>query len=467
MKLAFRAAALMSGIWLAAVCASNAHFSFLEDEITQLTDAARPLSDTAGNFWFGRGMHEHPPLSDFLLHFWLPIAGHSLVAMRLLSAFFFVAGLVLFGLAARKLAGDTAFLPVIALGLLSPYNFHFARLAGWYSCCFLLVGWLTLAWLRYRESPTNARLAGFIAPAILLTYGNYFGWAIVLLMLLNGFVWKTAAIVIGAMAVAYIPLWNAFLSEIRFNARPSGLVSNMLLGGFNFYTLLVSESVAPWFWYLSVPAMAAAATGIVLALRQMTARQRQFFWYFCVAFAGLALTGKADTKRSFFLSGWLLMALGCALARRNRALVLCLGLIAAIGWTGIATRQWYSAPHFIEPWGEVADRAAASIRQGDLVLSNSPAFLFYLGRSSDPHVFTIRRWQKTAPAEPFTVLLVNGVNQGLIRDTAAIEVKLGSGCTRLESQRLVPDSGSELKQRLFPQFREPPFRILVERYRCA
>jgi hypothetical protein len=149
----------------------------------------------------------------------------------------------------------------------------------------------------------------------------------------------------------------------------------------------------------------------------------------------------------------------------SRRLVISLALIAVLGWTGILTRRWYSAPHFIEPWADVADRANAALSQGDVVVSNSPPFLFTLHKTK-PNVYDIRRWMIAPPPHPATVLFVEGVNQNMNGLTAQAADRLRSECALLESSRLVPDSGSELKQKLFPQFREPPFRILIDRYRC-
>jgi hypothetical protein len=460
--------------WLVACLLSNSRFSFVEDEATQAIDAGRPLGATLRPFWFGTGMHEHPPLSDVVLHFWTPVAGRSPVLLRLPSLLFFAGGLALLGLAGVRLAGPGAFLPVIALGVLSPYNFHFARLAGWYSFCFLLVAWLTLAWLRYLESPGMHRLVGFLLPAVLLAYSNYYGLVVIGLLLLDGFLirgWRSAkaalvtAVVVG---VAMTPLWPPFFRELHTRTHSFRLTDG-LLAGFDLYSLFLSESVAPWFWFLSIPAAIGIGVAIVLAIRAAGPRPRLFFWYFVAAVAGLALTGKSDNKRMLFLSGWLILALASGLTNvRAPRLAIALGFVAALGWLGILTRQWYSAPHFIEPWSEVAARAADSIRQGDLVLSNSPAFLFQLSYSApgSPKVFTIPAWRRNPPVRPCTVLFVQGVNQSLRGATNTIRTQLQSGCQLAEREQLLPDSGSALKEKLFPQFSEPPYRVTIERYRC-
>jgi hypothetical protein len=135
-----------------------------------------------------------------------------------------------------------------------------------------------------------------------------------------------------------------------------------------------------------------------------------------------------------------------------------------VGWAGIFTRQWYAAPHFIEPWSEVATYAVQSVRRhGDFIVSNSPSFRFYLDYLLMPaekaRVFNVTQWLRATPSPPLTVLFVEGVNQNQNLQTVQLEAKLRSECALLESEHLVPDSGSDLKLRFFPQFREPPFRI--------
>jgi hypothetical protein len=53
-------------------------------------------------------------------------------------------------------------------------------------------------------------------------------------------------------------------------------------------------------------------------------------------------------------------------------------VIIIAGWFGIFSRKHYASLHFIEPWAAVAHDAARNIGTGDLVISNSPSFLFYL-----------------------------------------------------------------------------------------
>jgi hypothetical protein len=68
-----------SEAWIAAallalgaiMTASNPWFTPVHDEIAIIDVAARPAWATMKLFLSGGGQHEHPPLSDLLLHGWL------------------------------------------------------------------------------------------------------------------------------------------------------------------------------------------------------------------------------------------------------------------------------------------------------------------------------------------------------------------------------------------------------------
>ena len=136
---------------------TNPYFSMLEDETSIIVAANAPISQTLRLFVTGEGQHEHPPLSDLLLHFWLPVAGTNPSLVRLPSIILYAIALVVFAGAARNLSGTTAFYATLGFGMLWPFGFHFGRLAGWYSFCFLLVGLLTLAYLHFLDAPSWGR----------------------------------------------------------------------------------------------------------------------------------------------------------------------------------------------------------------------------------------------------------------------------------------------------------------------
>src|ERR1039457_4372265 len=86
-------ALLILGVALSVFIGSDAHFTFVEDETTIVNAARQPATQTLALFWAGRGQHEHPPLSDLLLHFWLPIGGSAPWFLRLPFVVFYLTGL--------------------------------------------------------------------------------------------------------------------------------------------------------------------------------------------------------------------------------------------------------------------------------------------------------------------------------------------------------------------------------------
>jgi hypothetical protein len=71
----------------AILMASNPWFTPVDDEIAIINVAARPAWATMKLFLSGGGQHEHPPLSDLLLHEWLWLSNGNIQLLRLLRLF--------------------------------------------------------------------------------------------------------------------------------------------------------------------------------------------------------------------------------------------------------------------------------------------------------------------------------------------------------------------------------------------
>jgi hypothetical protein len=259
--------------------------------------------------------------------------------------------------------------------------------------------------------------------------------------------------------------------------------------GYNFYALFISEAVAPWFWSFSIPAAVCIAASIFSGTA-LLAKERRWFLYFALLFGGMAVLGIVNTKRILFISDWLLLGFAIAVSSRERKLsraVLIAALVgtSAIGWIGIVARQYYAAPHFVEPWNDIADEAAALMKSGGVVVSNSPSFFFDLNYSLErlgmvsraalpgwakyPLLFNVANWDNAANLKLSTVLFVRGVNTTLTDRSDATEGWLKSRCV-LESERaLIPDSGAALKARFFPdkKHEQPALRIVLQRFDCS
>lgn len=491
---------LVLALALAALVGTDRWFTLLEDETEIVTASRMPVVQTARLFWNGQGQHEHPPLSDILLHSWLPVGGAAQWSLRLPSIIFYLIGLLILALAAREIGGPSAFTSLLAIGLLWPFGFHFGRMVGWYSFCFFLVAVVTWAYLRHMERPSGLSSATFVIAALFLVYSNYYGWVVISCFAIDVFIsgrqkegGKLLLITFRTLVIAYTPIWTVFVKEITDGADFGGglpLTSRLLYAVYNLYSLFVSESVAPWFWYLSVPASICIVVSIFLAAALLS-KDRRFFVYFALLFGGMAALGIIVTKRLLFISDWLLLAFAIALSNRERRttrnlLMVTLACIAAIGWTGIVARKYYAAPHFVEPWAEIADQAAISLKDGAVIISNSPSFLFYLhyslqrldlvsrsslpGWAEHPAVVSIIEQHNEVPHTNLSsVLFVKGVNTDLVDETEQVERWLHSHCASCSEQTLVADSGSALKARFFKEktLQQPPLRISLQRFDCS
>jgi hypothetical protein len=329
-----------------------------------------------------------------------------------------------------------------------------------------------------------------------MVYSNYYGWALICCFALDVYLRKRKEAVkftlctFGILVSAYTPMWAVFFRELANGTRISNgppLVSMILNSAYCLYSLFVSESVAPWFWLLSIPACFAILLSVIATVALLSKQNRAFVVYFALLFGGMATIGIIGTKRLLFISTWLLLSFSIAIANQKMkgvrtVLVVSLVFLSAVGWIGILARRWYAAPHFIEPWAEIAEEAAVSLESGEVVVSNSPPFFFYAnyalhrrgmlkgsfspGWVEDPRIVSVARWSGFDLSNPSTVLFVNGINTSSLEETDRVESWLRSNCVLVSVRQLVPDSGSLLKARFFKAFGQRRFRIELERYGC-
>jgi hypothetical protein len=492
-------AALLLGLAFLGYVGTDRWFAPIDDETEFVTLAHQPLSRTIEDYWHGDGQPEHPPLGGVLLHAWLPIGGSALWSLRVPSVLLYLGGILCLSLGARRIAGDLAFLAVLWIGVLWPFAFHFARLADWYSLSFFLVAALTLKYLRYLDVPNWRSLLGFVTVAVLLVYSTYYGWVVlgclavdIALLRPQRDAARFLLVTFGALAVAYLPLWRIFGKQVLSGSSVQvssmdSLVSRVLRFGFNVYTLFVSESVAPWYWYASIAVVAGIVASIVLAVSLLTPERRRFLVYFAVLLTGMAVINIVNTKRLLSISGWLLLSLGLALAgsdgrRRRLLLAVVLASVAAVGWGGVIARRYYSAPHFIEPWQAIADEAAKKVVAGNMIVTDSPSLRFSLNFSLNalglvadaavpgwvqhPAVRAARDVAAKDLAGVSAVTFVRGVNVSDNDASDAIERWLRAQCVWRSTRHLLPDPGYALKARFFPDAKPRPYRISVHEFDC-
>lgn len=490
----------------AAMLATNQWFTAVDDEVAIIDHAAETTLTTLHLFLNGVGQHEHPPLYDIFLHGWLRLTSGNIHLLRLPSTIFYLAGIWVLARVAKDLAGEKAHAATLIVAVLSPFGFHFGRLAAWYSFCFMLVSLETLLYLKYSSQRNPRTWAPLFLCSVALVYSNYFGWALLALLAVDFVItnWKSRArvflpvVAMGVLtAAAFLPIAVAFLSELHNHVRPYRRPLVTVLNCiYVLYSMLVSESVAPWFWKLGVPAAMAIAVALILTVSFSPATGRRLLLYFLAALSGMAIIGVLETKRVLMIATWLYLPIGLALGSTSvrigrRTLCGCLVTIFAIGWFGIFDRKLYAAPHWVEPWNGVAREAADVVGRGGITIANNQSFFFYLTYLLPPDlpvpkyefrgllpestrrhgVFDPQQWLAAAPSgdRPLAseVLLIKGLHFGTPQEpTDETEDWLSENCHLMADRRMVPDIGAQLKVKYGPVNDQEPWRVEVLSYNC-
>jgi hypothetical protein len=124
---------------LAALCLNAATMTFCEDEANGFYLSKQPLGELLG--LLRSGYHEDPPLSDVILHAWIPVAGFRPWLLRAVPVAFWVLALPGLFLVGRRLLGPRGgWLTLLAVGLL-PYHWTIPGVFRWYSLYACLAVW--------------------------------------------------------------------------------------------------------------------------------------------------------------------------------------------------------------------------------------------------------------------------------------------------------------------------------------
>jgi hypothetical protein len=225
--------------------------------------------------------------------------------------------------------------------------------------------------------------------ALALVYTNYFGWAVLGFMGLDlllrfGRERRTWLLLLATgifLIVASIPIMRAFITELHTGAVTGRTSSPVATGIYNLYCLFVSESAAPWFWVPGIAAGLAIASVLLLVFVYAKPEARRFFLYFAALMLVMTFLQIVTTRRSLMISPWLILPVGTtlgtmALPAARRWLAGALIVVGAIGWHEIFSRKLYTAPHWTEPWDQVAREAADVAGNGGIVIGNNPSFFF-------------------------------------------------------------------------------------------
>jgi hypothetical protein len=123
--------------------------------------------------------------------------------------------------------------------------------------------------------------------------------------------------------------------------------------------LFVSQSVAPWFWRLSIPATIGIVALLIFVFAGIRGLARRFLIFSLLLFVLMAFTGILQAERLLLLGPWFLLPMAMALGTIEKwqwrvPMAIALAAVAAIGWFGVLNRRYYADSRFFEPWNTVA-----------------------------------------------------------------------------------------------------------------
>jgi len=391
---------------LGALCVNAATMTFCEDEANGFYLSKQSLGELLG--LLRAGYHEDPPLSDVILHAWIPLAGYRPWLLRAVPVAFWLLALPGLFLVGRRLLGPRGgWLTLLAVGML-PYHWTIPAVFRWYSLYACLAVWNFWCFLHFVDTPGGAsRFAarrsalctvGYVLTGAALWYANYSAPILFLAHLVIAMVlargdarWPVLRRLVlswAAIGVLFSPWLPTFLGQLGRSVRPLSPSYTAL----SLWVLWAGELASPFSLYVAVPAVVGGLLFVLLAAM----RFGRCWIPSCVAaiaLAGLLLTGAIGPKRLLIVSPFLALALAAVLGAETggrgtgRARVIRLGLaaslaaalvaVAAGSWVNLVRRRDWVAYRWLDPCPEIVDRLRART-PGALILSNSNPVFFYL-----------------------------------------------------------------------------------------
>jgi hypothetical protein len=457
----------------------------VDDETAIASVARQDPALTIRAFADGQGQHEHPPLSDIVLHYWLRMIGNSLAMFRVVNIVAFAVGMYFLARAVSIFCCERAGLWFSSLCFVWPLGYQFGRMFGWYSFAFLFASMAIFSLASFSQRVARSFLA-LVFCSVALVYTNYFGWAFVSYFAFRmatrrnlRISWAVTYLV--AISIAYIPMWRVlFLQSIKSMNLRSTLSASAAKSFYGAYLAILSESVAPWLMPVGILCAIGAVLVVAMVLRYSSGELRWLMVFFLGSVTLVGCSGMFSPKRVLFLCPFLLVPLGATLysLRGIPGRVLrCVALMLwTVSWVCIASRTGYAAAHTIEPWRAMAREAIGVANGGVYVVSNSPSFHFYVdhflnnasGSAPDSlqKIVRVEGFREQDGLNAHRVRVYQGVNSSLMAETDRVLTWLGKNCETRGEKRLVHDSGFALKSRLFPATGQEEYRIVIYDFDC-
>jgi len=379
--------------------------------------------DEAFSIWLSRqplpqvvagGADTHPPLYPFLLYLWLPLAGPTALATRVLSACIGVLTVPLVYLLGRRAFGQTAGWLAALLAAVSPVLIYYSQETRMYGLVTLLAA-ASIYWtMRVAGRPhTRSAYGVYLLTTLGAVYTHYYAFFVVLaenLVLLPMFIRQRHWPALRRWIAAQMALALAYVPWIVVQSRFLGGKASARFDEWNLATALrfVGETARAFGAGLAVPITPAwviaglfltiVAAGLVALLRQ---RQSERWLIAAYLFVPLFLAWAVNPLMPFFYPRYLLLiapafyllaAWGVvSLGRWGRPLALVAALLLLAG-SAYGLRGYYTDDAYLKGrYGQMMAYVEAHTQPGDaLLLANQlqrPLFDYYQPAGLDAYFF--------------------------------------------------------------------------------
>ncbi len=169
-----------------------------------------------------------------------------------------------------------AYWTTLIVGFVWPFAFQYGRITGWY--CFTMFFVSLVTWLYLKVCAEEGRWAWlfFTLAGIALLWSNYFGIAILVLLLLDLLIFRrnlvrrnirpllmsVAGIVLCAVPLIRIVLTDLSVKAVQVPSHQSWKSAIPTIG-YPTFSIFGSVAIAPWFLPLSLPIFASVAALLV------------------------------------------------------------------------------------------------------------------------------------------------------------------------------------------------------------
>ncbi len=162
-----------------------------------------------------------PPLFMLILHFWIKLFGISAHSVRAVPIFFNALTAVFLYLTGKRFFNFWSGLTASLLFIFSTYHFFFGADTRTYSMLSMATASSLYFLLALQQNPEKRiNLAGLILSNIVLVYGHYFGWFVILIQFAVTFFYtgnrpflKKSLLATATTAVLYFPMFSVLVKQ--------------------------------------------------------------------------------------------------------------------------------------------------------------------------------------------------------------------------------------------------------------